>query len=91
MASYNHTKRADRSRSITDHKAEIAAVDGGKWPRDINDQFRWLNAPTRTYNSPRENHKIQAEYAKSMCLTMIEYLEGIPARVAAGELPGWEG
>lgn len=90
MACYNRTKRADREQEIADLRAEVAAVDAGTWPRDINDSFRWLNAPTNPYLSARENQRIQADYAKRMCVSGIAYLEGIPARIAAGELPGWE-
>ena len=41
MASYNLAKAADRERSKADAQAELAALDGGWWPRDANDQHRW--------------------------------------------------
>lgn len=44
MASYNFMKAGDRSRCRADRKAEIAAVREGRWPRDINDEMRWLYA-----------------------------------------------
>ncbi len=80
MSSYNLTKRADRERLVADRRAEIAAIDNGAWPRDINDSFRWSTNTNRT----------AAAHARAMCLADIEYAEGIPARISAGELPGWE-
>lgn len=90
MASYNLMKRADRERKLADCKAEVTAIEAGTWPRNLDDQYRWADARTCPHNPPGVNHKIQADYAKQMCMAEIAYLEGVPARVAAGELPGWE-
>ncbi len=84
MSCYNRMKNASRQQEITDRKAEIAAIDGGTWPRDMNDEYRW--GVNKTFHDMTE----KAVYARSLCLTEVEYLEGIPARIAAGELPGWE-
>ena len=86
MASYNRMKRADRDQEIADRKAEIAAVDAGEWPRNLNDEFRWNSNNARTENPP----PTPAEYAKRLCTFEVEYLEGVQVRIEAGELPGWE-
>lgn len=79
MAVYNRTKRLDREREIADLQAEIDAIDAGKWPRDINDQFRW----SFVSHDP-------AGYARRMCASSLAYLIAVPDRIANGELPGWE-
>ena len=83
MACYNFTKRADRDRCRADRQAEIDAVDSGEWPRDIDDFMRW-DAMRREDN--------REKYVKKMCKNEIEYLNGVDARVAAGDpdLQGWE-
>lgn len=91
MSFYNNTKRADRLRCIADRKAELTAIDSGEWPRDYDDLLRWGDTDTNPFSSYQENQRIRAAHAKKMCLLDIRYLEGIPARVLAGELPGWEG
>ena len=45
MTSYNRTKAEDRKREIADLKDEIAAVDAGKWPRDLRDSLKILGIP----------------------------------------------
>lgn len=84
MACYNRTKAADRQREITDRKAEITAIDAGTWPRDLDDDMRW--GATKTFHDAAE----KAAYARALCVDEVAYLQGIPARVQAGELPGWE-
>lgn len=92
MASYNFSKAADRARCRADRQAEIDAVTAGTWPRDINDEYRWLNAPTNRYLSAKHNQEIRAEYARKMCQAEIDYLDGVDRRVAEGDpdLAGWE-
>lgn len=84
MASYNRMKVADRKREIDDRKAEIAAIDAGTWPRDLDDDMRW--GICHHFRDAAEH----AAYARRMCLDVVDYLEAIPARIKAGELPGWE-
>lgn len=86
MASYNFMKAADRARCLADRQAEIAAVVAGVWPRDINDLFRW--GATKTFHDLAE----QAVYARRMCEAEINYLNGVDARLKAGDadLEGWE-
>jgi len=79
MVCYNRIKKADREREIADRKAEIAAIDAGQWPRDIDDEFRWV-----------ANRGFADAYARNLCVAEVAYLEAIPARVASGELTGWE-
>lgn len=84
MAYYNRTKAESRKQEIADLKAEIAAIDTGKWPRDIDDNMRW--GPNKTFHDMAE----KAKYVRDLCVKEVGYLEGIPARIAAGELSGWE-
>ena len=84
MASYNLTKKADRARMRADRMAEVAAIDAGQWPRDIDDNMRW--GACRTFHDMAE----KALYARQMCMTEVEYLDGVPTRIVAGELAGWE-
>lgn len=84
MASYNRMKRADREREIADRKAEIAAIDQGTWPRDIDDDFRW--GANRYFHDNAE----KAAYARKLCMDDVTYLEGIPGRIALGYLQNWE-
>lgn len=76
MSSYNLTKPEDRTRFRQDHAAELAAVEAGTWPRDINDAFRWI------HGSPPEH---TAQYAARMCRSAIEYIDDLEARIAAGD------
>lgn len=80
MPSYNLTKAADRARFRADRVAEIAAVDAGTWPRDLDDACRW-HAPPR-HDATR--------HARAMCAADVAYLDGVEERIAKGELPGWE-
>jgi len=75
MSSYNLQKPADRARYRQDHADELAAVKTGKWPRDINDQMRWINGN----GAP--------EYAARMCQSAIDYIDGLEARIKAGNAP----
>lgn len=84
MACYNRTKAASRKQEIEDRKAEIAAIDAGTWPRDLDDAMRW--GANKTFHDAAE----KAEYARTGCWAEVVYLEDIPARIEAGELPGWE-
>lgn len=84
MASYNLMKKADRDRQRSNRMAEVDAIDEGRWPRDINDEMRW--GATRTFYDGAE----KAAYARRMCMADVAYLDGIPDRITAGELPGWE-
>lgn len=93
MSSYNFARRADRDRCRADRQAEIDAVVEGRWPRNLDDEYRWLNAPVNPYLSAAHNAKIRADYARSMCEAEINYLNDVDARIAAGDesLAGWEG
>jgi len=84
MVSYNYMKRADRERAIADRKAEIAAVDAGQWPRDLDDEMRW------GVNKHFHDRAEKAAYARKLCADEVAYLEGIPARIEAGFLQNWE-
>lgn len=76
LTGYNLMKRADRSRQREDFSRELAALDGGYWPRDSNDATRWMT---------QDRARI-----RKMLADGIAYLDALPARIAAGELPGWE-
>jgi hypothetical protein len=84
MSCYNRTKAESRQQEIEERKAEIAAIDAGEWPRDLNDDMRW--GVFMRFNDMAE----KTDYARRLCVETLEYLEGIPARINAGELPGWE-
>lgn len=84
MAVYNRMKAADRAREIEDRKAEIVAIDNHTWPRDINDDMRW-GANRTFYDVPQK-----AAWVRALCESEVAYLEGVPSRIEAGELPGWE-
>ena len=84
MASYNRTKADSRRQEIADLTAEIVAIDAGSWPRDTDDAMRW-GVGMSFYS-----HADKAAHARRMCTGAVSYLQGIPARIAAGELPGWE-
>lgn len=76
MQGYNLMRRADRDRKRADDQDELVAIREGKWPRDIDDRMRW---------STSDPSAVQAALEAS-----IQYLDNIPDRIAAGELPGWE-
>lgn len=86
MASYNMTKAADRARCRADRQAEIDAVRAGTWPRDINDSMRW--GAMKVFIDAKEH----AEYARKMCQAEIDYIDGVDARIKAGDpsVAGWE-
>lgn len=84
MASYNRMKAADRAREMADRMAEVEAIDNGTWPRSLDDDMRW--GPNQRFHDVTE----KATYARKLCMADVTYLEAIPARVVAGELPGWE-
>lgn len=74
MTSYNLTKRESRLRKKEALESELAALGDGTWPRDTNDVMRWTTS---------DRKRIRAIIAAE-----IEYLEKLPERIAAGELPG---
>lgn len=84
MACYNRMKAESRKQEITDRKAEIAAVNNGLWPRDLDDEMRW--GSTKTFHDMAE----KAQYAKDMCWSVVFYLGDVQKRLESGELPGWE-
>lgn len=84
MASYNLMKSEDRARMKAARLAEVAAIDAGRWPRDINDEMRW--GGNRTFHDQAE----KAAWARRMCNADLDYLDCLSARIADGELPGWE-
>lgn len=72
MTFYNLQNPDDRARLRQDRQAELAAVKTQKWPRDINDQMRWIRD-----SSP--------EYAAQMCQAEIVYLDDLEVRIKAGD------
>ncbi len=87
MACYNRMKAKSRKQEIADRKAEIAAVEDGTWPRDIDDEMRW--GSTKTFHDMAE----KARYAKDMCNGVLVYMEDLQDRLNAGGDPclnGWE-
>ncbi len=76
MASFNLTARESRLQRKEALQSELAALDAGTWQRDTNDVMRWVTS---------DRKRIRA-----MLVAEIEYLEKLPERIAAGELPGWE-
>jgi len=72
MSSYNLGKPEDRNRYRQDHASELAAVEEGSWPRDINDQMRWIRDPSPVY-------------AAKMCRFAIAYIDDLEARIARGD------
>jgi len=78
------TKRASRQQVLADHKAELAAIDAGQWPRDIDDYMRW--GSNKAFRDMQERRA----YVRAILAREVGYLEGIPRRVVKGELPGWE-
>lgn len=91
MAFYNLSKRADRDQMRADRRAELAAVESGEWPRDINDQFRWT-PKGNVYLSAKENRLMTLEHVKKCCQMEIDYCDGVDKRVAENDpdLVGWE-
>ena len=84
MAVYNRMKSASRACEITDRKAELGAIEAGTWPRSLDDDMRW--GSQRYFRDMAE----KAAYVRPLLEAEITYLEGIPSRIKAGELPGWE-
>ena len=85
MSAYNRMKPADRAREVLSLQAELAAIDNGTWPRDLNDDFRW--GSQRYFHDKAE----KAAYVRGILTSEIAYLENIPARIRSGELSGgWE-
>lgn len=84
MACYNRMKAESRKQEIADRKAEIAAIDNGTWPRNIDDDMRW--GPNKTFRDMAE----KAQYVRTLCVDEVAYLNGIPPRIVSGELKGWE-
>ena len=83
MACYNRMKAESREQEIKDRTAEVASIDAGKWPRDIDDDMRW--GVNKTFHDVAE----KAMYARRLCVSELAYLKGLTARTKAGELPGW--
>lgn len=81
---YNRMKSASRQQEIEDRQAEMAAVDNGTWPRDLDDDMRW--GVNKSFNDMAE----RAAWARKMCDLDVQYLRGIPPRIVSGELAGWE-
>jgi len=77
MASYNLTKPEDREQYRKDHADELAACKDGSWPRDINDDMRWIHA--------NGNLKQRQAYAARMCQSAIDYIDGLEKRIAEGD------
>jgi hypothetical protein len=92
MSSYDLTRAADRARMRADRMAEIEAVDAGAWPRNPEDEMRWLGAPTSSYLSATHNQEIRVAHAKKVCLLDIAYLDEVERRIQEGDssLAGWE-
>ena len=82
MSSYNMLKKADRHRELQERKDELLAVQEGRWPRNLDDTYRW--SPQRSYTG--------SEWAARVCTSQIAYLEDLEKRIAAGDpdLDGYE-
>jgi len=81
----NLMKAKDRATERAARQAELEACQDGTWPRNINDEFRWLRAPTK-------NRRIEREHAAKMCALSIVYLDSVDRRIAAcdPDFAGWE-
>lgn len=77
MVVRNMMRRSDRLTLLAEREAELEALRGNKWPRDVNDTFRWAG---------------DAPHAARMCELEISYLRDLQARLDAGDpdLEGWE-
>ena len=86
MAIYNFAKAADRARCRAARQAEIAAIDAGTWPRDIDDAMRW--GATKCFPSVAA----RAAFAREMCASEVAYVDGVDARIRAGDpsVSDWE-
>lgn len=78
MASYNLMKYESRVQYRLDAEAELAAVKDGTWPRDLNDEMRWIKGNER---------ETPAEYAGRMCQESIDYIVDLENRIARGAGP----
>ena len=93
MSAYDLTKTADRARLRRDRQAEVAAVDAGRWPRDIDDRFRWNPSMyLNPYLSSTTAADVAAKHAKKMCAAEVAYLDDVERRLRDGDpsLAGWE-
>jgi hypothetical protein len=69
----NSSKQEDRDQIRSEREDEIAAVDAGEWPRNLNDRMRWS--------------KGTPEWAKQMCQADIAYIDDLETRLDRGEKP----
>jgi len=80
-------KADSRKQELADRNAEIAAIDAGMWPRNLDDEMRW--GANKTFHDMAE----KASYARQMCWAVVVYLEDLQERLEAGGDPcltGWE-
>ena len=80
VASYSLTKAADRKKYRQDHVDELTAAENGTWPRDLNDEMRWIHAPNDPFDP-----QARAKYAARMCRSAIEYIDGLEQRIKEGD------
>jgi hypothetical protein len=90
MAFYNLQKAADRVRYREAFQGELDAALDGSWPRDINDQTRWIDLPVDRY-SQEETLRKQRAYVARICKKQVDYIDDLEQRIAAGVAPaGYE-
>ena len=75
MASYDLTQPCDRKHFRQDRVNELAAIRDGAWPRDVNDDMRWIHA--------HGDIEQRRAYAARMCQSAIDYVDDLERRIAA--------
>lgn len=92
MAFYDLREPRYRAQFKANHEAEKAAAENGTWPRDINDQMRWINLPRMPYDPAPVVLKAHREYVVRMCQSAIDYINDLERRILSGdnELAGYQ-
>ena len=95
MPSYDLSKSPDRQRMLKDRREELAAVDDGSWPRNINDRFHWVTTDIKKirrcllydieYLEARETITACQDCAWTGPAGELTHIRDIPQRVGAGE------
>ncbi len=87
MASYDLMKKSSREQMRCDREAELAALDTGTWPRNLDDSMRW--SATRSW----PNSGAHKDYARRMVKAELDYLGDLQRRLEEGKDPSlasWE-
>lgn len=66
MSFYDLANPKDRERMRQERLAELQAIKDGTWPRDINDQMRWIAVPLGW---------TLIQWAEYMCMGELDYLD----------------